>query len=150
MGVRSAFALLFFLSGLPVLATDKIVVVTVTEGFRHDSIPTAEQFISDLAPRLGFDVDFIRNESDLDRLSNLDDVMVVMFVNTTGELPVQSREKLLAWIAAGGSFIGVHSATDTWHGWPAYIEMIGGEFDHHPDETARTIVVDNSMNPATA
>ena len=27
-------------------------MVTVTEGFRHDSIPAAESFISELAPRM--------------------------------------------------------------------------------------------------
>ena len=150
MGVRITFALLFFLFTTPVLAADKIVVVTVTEGFRHDSIPTAEALIANLAPRLGFEVTFIRNEVDLDRLSVLSDVKVVMFVNTTGELPIPSRESLLAWIAGGGSFIGVHSATDTFHDWPQYIEMIGGEFDHHPDQTERTIIVDDPLNLATA
>src|SRR2546430_15448966 len=150
MGVRSAFALLFVLSTAPALAADKIIVVTVTEGFRHDSIPTAERFISDLAPRLGFEVDFIREAPQLDRLSDLSNVKAVMFVNTTGDLPLPARENLLAWIAGGGSFIGVHSASDTWHEWPEYIDMLGAEFDHHPDQTARPIFVENAMNPATA
>ena len=153
MGVRSAFALLFALSSAPALAADKIVVVTVTEGFRHDSIPTAEHFIADLAPRLGFEVTFLREASDLETglsPAALRDVTVVMFVNTTGNLLVPSRESLLAWTAGGGSFIGVHSASDTWHEWPEYIEMLGGEFDHHPDQTARSVFVDNSSHPATA
>ena len=150
MGVRSAFALLFFLSTASAFAADKIVVVTVTEGFRHDSIPAAERLIADLAPRLGFEADFIREASELDRLSDLSNVKAVMFVNTTGNLLVPSRENLLAWIAAGGSFIGVHSASDTWHEWPEYIEMLGGEFDHHPDQTARTVFVEDHLSPATA
>ena len=153
MGVRSAFALLFLVSTVSALAADKVIVVTVTEGFRHDSIPTAERVIADLAPQLGFEVAFLREESDLQRglsAANLRDVKAVMFVNTTGDLPVPARESLLAWIAGGGSFIGVHSASDTWHEWPQYIEMLGGEFDHHPDQIARTVFVDNALNPATA
>jgi type 1 glutamine amidotransferase len=141
------------LSTAPAFAADKIIVVTVTEGFRHDSIPTAERLIADLAPRLGFEVAFLREESDLnDGLSAeaLRGVKAVMFVNTTGDLPVPSRESLITWIAGGGSFIGVHSASDTWHEWPEYIEMLGGEFDHHPDQTARTVFVDNALNPATS
>lgn len=135
------------------LGVDRIIVVTVTEGFRHDSIPTAERVIADLAPRLGFEAAFVRDESELPAglsTAALQSAKAVMFVNTTGDLPVPSREALLAWIASGGSFIGVHSASDTWHEWPAYIEMLGGEFDHHPDQTARTIFVDNASNPATA
>jgi len=122
----------------------RIVVVTVTEGFRHDSIPAAESFISELAPRMGFKVTFARNEVELPvALASLEDVKVVMFVNTTGELQLPSRESLLAWIAGGGSFIGVHSAADTWHSWPAYIEMLGAEFDRHPAQSLQTIFPDN-------
>src|ERR1700738_25387 len=153
MGVRRALALLFVLSTTPAFAADKVIVVTVTEGFRHDSIPAAERLIADLAPRLGFEVAFLREKSALIAglsAEALRGVNAVMFVNTTGDLPVPSRESLLNWIAGGGSFIGVHSASDTWHEWPEYIEMLGGEFDHHPDQTARTVFVDNALNPATA
>jgi len=68
-------------------------VVTVTEGFRHDSIPAAERFVSELAPRMGFKVTFARNEVELPvALASLADVKVVMFVNTTGELRMQIQE----------------------------------------------------------
>ncbi|PYQ51435.1 MAG: hypothetical protein DMF59_07895 [Acidobacteria bacterium] len=135
---RAAVLALLFLS-FPAFAAERIIVVTVTEGFRHDSIPTAERVIADIAPRLGFEINFVRDESELAiglSPAALQSAKAVMFVNTTGDLPVPLRESLLAWIANGGSFIGVHSASDTWHEWPAYIEMLGGEFDHHPDQTA--------------
>ena len=149
---RAAVLALLFLS-FPAFAAERIIVVTVTEGFRHDSIPTAERVIADIAPRLGFEINFVRDESELAiglSPAALQSAKAVMFVNTTGDLPVPLRESLLAWIANGGSFLGVHSASDTWHEWPAYIEMLGGEFDHHPDQTARTIFVDSATNPATA
>ena len=38
----------------------------------------------------------------------------------------------------GGTFAGFHSASDTWHGVPAYLEMLGGEFIGHPAETSAT------------
>src|SRR5712692_105668 len=60
--VRTALALFLF-TALPVMAADRVVVVTVTEGFRHDSIETAEVVIADIGQRrLGFDVTFARNE----------------------------------------------------------------------------------------
>jgi uncharacterized protein len=134
-------------------AADRVVVVTVTEGFRHDSIETAELVIAGIGRRLGFEVTFARHEADLASALSpqaLRSVKLVMFVNTTGELQLPARETLLEWIAAGGSFIGVHSASDTWHEWPQYIEMLGGEFDHHPDQTTRTIFVENAAHLATA
>jgi len=80
----------------------------------------------------------------------LREVKVVMFVNTTGPLDVPGRDDLLRWIAAGGSFVGVHSATDTWHEWPAYIDMIGAEFDSHPAQYVARIEVVDAEHPATA
>ena len=43
-----------------------LLVVTVTKGFRHESIPTAERVLRGLAHRSGaFLVDFARAEADL-------------------------------------------------------------------------------------
>jgi hypothetical protein len=53
----------------------------------------------------------------------------VIFANTTGDLPIPDREGFLNWIKAGGAFIGMHSCSDTYHGWPAFIEMLGGNFE---------------------
>ena len=129
-------------------------MVTATAGFRHDSIETAESVIGDIARQTRwFEVSYVHDEAEMaEALSAeaLRDVQVVMFVNTTGDLQLRSRDALLQWIAGGGSFIGVHSASDTWHEWPEYIKMLGGEFDHHPDQTLRTIFVESSDNPATS
>jgi type 1 glutamine amidotransferase len=130
-----------------------ILVVTATAGFRHDSIPTAEDVIARLAPRLGASVVFARSEEETAGALNaqaLRGVQVVMFVNTTGELDVPSRDDLLQWIAGGGSFVGVHSASDTWHDWPAYADMLGGEFESHPDQYVARIDVLDPEHPATA
>jgi type 1 glutamine amidotransferase len=130
-----------------------ILVVTATAGFRHDSIPTAEGVIAGLAPRLGASVVFARTEDEMARTLNaevLRGVDVVMFVNTTGELDVPRRDDLLQWIAGGGSFIGLHSASDTWHAWPAYIDMLGAEFESHPDQYVAQIDVVDPAHPATA
>ena len=130
-----------------------VLVVTATAGFRHDSIPVAEDVIARLAPRLGASVVFARTEEEMAQTLNaeaLRRVNVVMFVNTTGALDVPMRDDLLRWIAAGGSFVGVHSASDTWHDWPAYIDMLGGEFESHPDQYVARIDVLDSAHPATA
>ena len=55
----------------------------------------------------------------------------VIFANTTGDLPIPDRDAFLAWIKSGKAFVGMHSASDTLHGWPAFADMLGGEFKTH-------------------
>jgi type 1 glutamine amidotransferase len=59
----------------------------------------------------------------------------VLFLSTTGDLPIPDKQGFLDWIKAGHAFIGIHAAGDTFHGWPDFIEMIGGEFQTHPSGT---------------
>jgi hypothetical protein len=72
----------------------------------------------------------------------------VMFF-TTGELPMNNAQKaaLLTFVRAGGGFLGVHSATDTFYAWPDYRELIGGYFDEHPWHQAVRIEVPDPTNP---
>lgn len=123
-----------------------VIVVTATEGYRHESIETAEKVIASMKL---IDAKFVRTPEEL-AAADLSSAKVVMFVNTTGELKWPERQKLLDWISAGGSFIGVHSASDTWHEWPEYIEMIGGEFESHPEQMTAEVLVVDPKHPATA
>jgi hypothetical protein len=160
-------------------APKKVLVVSVTTGFRHSSIPLAEKVLAQLARENGaFTVDFVRQpegmtgapgrprpgakgESDpgyqaalrkfeadqkayteiwlpkaaaeLARLSpaKLAGYDAVLFLSTTGDLPLPDKQGFLDWIAAGKAFVGVHAATDTFHGFSPFIAMIGGEFKTH-------------------
>ncbi len=133
--------------------TARIAVVTVTEGYRHSSIPTAERVIGSIADRTQwFTVDYLRTEADLQRLGSdgLKSYDVIMFVNTTGELPLPDRDALVAWVREGGTFVGVHSASDTFHEFAPYLDMLGGEFDFHGDQTAAEVWVESAAHPATS
>ena len=44
----------------------------------------------------------------------------------------------------------MHSASDTWHEWAPYLAMLGGEFESHPDEMEREVVVIGRNHPAMA
>lgn len=126
-----------------------MVIVTATAGFRHDSIATAEQVLSTLVDA---DIIWARTEDDVRAYlspAELGGVAAVFFVNTTGELPHASADALLAWVRGGGTFVGFHSATDTWHSVPEYIEMIGAEFIAHPPEIAAPVYVDDREHDAT-
>ncbi len=73
----------------------------------------------------------------------------LVFLSTTGDLPIPDKEGLLAWIKAGHAFIGIHSATDTFHGWPEYADMIGGEFQAHRAQVPVDCLNQDPNHPAT-
>lgn len=150
----------------------KLLVVTITTGFRHSSIDTAERILERLGKESGaFTVDFVRQPdgkvhepprpkedasdeekklylvalaeskaaSDAkitealrklspDHLKNYDGVV---FANTTGDLPLPDKQGFIDWVMSGKAFIGMHGASDTFHGFRPYIEMLGAEFKTH-------------------
>jgi hypothetical protein len=156
MASRVLFLALLALAGVAALAAapKKLLVVTVTKGFRHDSIPTLERVLDQLARDSGgaFTVDYARTEAELAAkmsLTALGGYDGVAFGSTTGELPLPDRQGFLDWIAAGHGFVGVHAATDTYHQWSPYIEMIGGEFKTHGPQVKVALLVQDPAHPAT-
>ena len=130
----------------------QILVVTATAGYRHESIPVAEQTLQLIADEQNVEMSFLRTEDEVrSRLVHpgLDGIRAVMFVNTSGELPASAADAVVRWVRVGGTFVGVHSASDTWHAVPEYAEMLGGEFVGHPPETTAAVIVDDSTHLAT-
>src|SRR5438477_8202586 len=97
-------------------APKKVLVVTVTKGHRHSSIPTAEKVLGELAKKSGaFEVDYVRNDEEMaEKMTSaaLEKYDGVIFANTTGDLPLPDKQGFLDWIKSGKAFIGTHSATD--------------------------------------
>jgi uncharacterized protein len=139
-------------------APQKVLVVTVTKGFRHSSIPTAEKVLAELAKESSaFTVEYARVNPDDPQFKGDDgkrdnakvdaaikEVLAekmsaaalkqydaVIFANTTGDLPLPDNQAFLDWIRSGKGFVGMHSATDTFPGFPGYTEMIGAHFKTH-------------------
>ncbi len=149
------------LLGLPLLlgaAEPKhLLVVTATRGFRHSSIPTAEKVLAQLGQESGaFTVDYVRGgpdgkgDEDFYKMSpeNLPKYDGVIFANTTGELPIPDKEFFLNWLKSGKAFIGMHSCSDTYHGYPAFIEMLGGEFKEHHAQAHVDCLNEDPKHPA--
>jgi type 1 glutamine amidotransferase len=74
----------------------------------------------------------------------------VVFASTTGELPLPDKQGFLDWIKAGHAFIGIHSASDTFHGYPDFIAMLGGEFAHHGPQVGVECLNQDPKHPANA
>src|SRR5574341_1865442 len=88
-------------SGPPI----RVLMLTATAGFRHDTIDTAR----DVMNRLGFTV---TATEDLSRFTTagLSDTDVIMFALTSGELPFTpaQRSALIDAVNGGKGFVGIH------------------------------------------
>jgi type 1 glutamine amidotransferase len=158
-------------------APKKVLVVTATYEFTHSSIPLGEKVLAELGKNSGAYtvVDYIRSgpkPSDPDKAVEKEKVEAwknkvkadfadkmsaeglkkydaVIFCNTTGNLPLPSVDGFLDWIKNGGNFIGMHAASDTFHGSPAFIEMLGGEFKTHGPQVKVECINQDPEHPAT-
>ena len=74
----------------------------------------------------------------------------VMFADTTGDLPLPDKEGFIHWIEAGHAFVGMHSASDTFHGFKGYGEMLQGEFKTHGKQVPADLVAGDTSHPANA
>ena len=137
----------------------RVLVVTATQGFRHSSIPLAEKVLGELAEKSrAFTVDYVRGGKDGKDDADVREKMTpealkkydaVVFANTTGDLPIPDKDAFIDWIKSGKGFVGMHSATDTFHGYRPYIEMIGGEFRTHGAQVCVDCINEDRSNPAT-
>ena len=161
--------------GSAVAAPKRVLVVTTTLGFRHSSIPTAEDVLGELAQKSGkFTVDYARVEPKDAKFLGADgkpdkakveeaikellavkmspaalkQLDAVIFANTTGDLPIPDKEAFLDWVKSGKGFVGMHSASDTFHGYPPFIEMLGGEFKTHGAQVTVDAINQDDKCPA--
>ncbi len=140
-------------------APKRVLVVTATQGFRHSSIPIAEKTLAELGEKShAFTVDYVRGgkdgkeDGDVKEKMNADALKAydaVVFANTTGDLPIPDKDAFMEWIKAGHGFVGMHSATDTFHGYKPYLDMIGGEFLTHGAQVCVDCINQDRRNPAT-
>jgi type 1 glutamine amidotransferase len=80
----------------------------------------------------------------------LSHVQAVFFANTTGNLGIADMDGFLGWIRNGGAFLGTHSASDTYHDQPRYLDMLGAEFQTHGNQATVDVNVEQPDHPADA
>lgn len=127
-----------------------VLMLRHSAGFEHSYLPDAEVAIKDLGKESGLYKAVTTHRCshiNADRLADLD---VVIFA-TTGELPFDDEQKaaLLDFVRGGKGFFGIHNATDTFYEWPAYTEMLGGQFSGHPWTQEVTANVEDTAHMAT-
>jgi type 1 glutamine amidotransferase len=126
----------------------RVLYMTHSSGFVHDSIPTSCDVMQQLAIRSGqFDV-LCSEDLSLISADNLQNFDIVYFF-TSGELELSDQQKadLLAFVSNGKGFGGVHSATDTLYTWPEYGDLIGAYFNGHPWAQEVAINIEDPDDP---
>ena len=146
----------------------KVLFFTKSSGFQHSVIDRhgkdepayAEAILTDLGKRHGFDVTCSKDGGlfTAEKLAAFDAVAFY----TTGDLttagtdkqppmPADGKQALLDFVAGGKGFVGIHSATDTFHSHGTeidpYIAMIGGEFVAHGSQQMGTVAVTDGKFP---
>ena len=130
--------------------TNSLLVFTKTEGFRHGSIEKGVATLKELGEANDFTITETDDGADFTP-ENLEKYALVVFLSTTGDVLNNAQQNAFeAYIAAGGSFMGIHSATDTEYDWPWYGQLVGAYFNGHPSiQDARMTILKND-HPATA
>lgn len=132
----------------------KLLVYSVTRGYRHKSIPTGLETMRLMAEMTGAFNVVVSNDMNNFEPGVIDQFDAVCFLNTTkdvfkpekkvwlkmnpeqkkqaAERELRLQQSLMTFLKGGKGFVGIHSATDTYYSWGEYGEMIGGYFDGHP------------------
>ena len=143
----------------------RILVVSATAGFRHQSIPTGKFALEAMGASTGAYELVISDDPanfEKDRLAEFD---AVVLLNTTQDFFMPNPKKkpeysagdwkrlqarhnrlmdnLVAFVRKGGGLVGIHAATDSCYGHEAYGETIGGYFWGHPWRKDDRVVIVN-------
>jgi uncharacterized protein len=107
---------------------------------------TALGQLAEIAGLSPVQVDDVRDLSP-DQLSG-PGVLALFTIGETPFSPAQQEALLDSWHAGRLGVLGVHSATDACHTWPAYGSIIGARFDGHPWTQSFHIEVVEPEHPA--
>jgi len=121
----------------------KVLMVTTTRGWHHESLHAGVLAIQELGRRNFFDAVLWEDPRGFTD-QYLAQFQVVIFLNTTGDIFDSAQQKVMErFIQSGKGFVGIHSASDTEYDWEWYTKLVGRMFHIHPViQTARLTVLD--------
>jgi type 1 glutamine amidotransferase len=121
----------------------KVLVLSLTKGFRHGHIPLSAQAFEMLGRKTGaFEAVLTDDVSYFapDKLKGFD---AVLFNSNTGEI-FEGRDDLKAALAdfvkGGKGMVGVHAVADCCTKWKEFGDMMGGCFNSHPKQGGKILV----------
>jgi type 1 glutamine amidotransferase len=153
----------------------RVLVLGKAAGFVHASIPLVTRTVEALGQKTGAWTTVITyNPADINA-ANLEQYDAVFLASTTGMFlddpndataTAARRKALLDFVRGGKGIVGIHAATDGYHGdapgappsrdggtalWPDYIKLIGGYFKFHWSYPTQIVVkVEDPSSPLNA
>jgi len=132
----------------------KVLIFASTNGYKHPSIPTGKIALELLGKHTKAYTSVISDDLKNFEKGTIEQYDTIVFLNTTQSVFRPAKVKFLAlsedeqksalakekqlqanlmeFIKGGKGFVGIHAATDTYHDWPEFGDMIGAYFDGHP------------------
>ena len=126
-----------------------VLIFHKTEGFRHSSIPIAVEAIEDIGQIHDFTV-YSTNDATVFSNQSLNSYEVIIFLNTTGNVLNDYQQNIFQnYIRNGGSYVGIHAASDTEYDWEWYGNLVGAYFRSHPHVQPAEIIIEDDTHPST-
>lgn len=121
----------------------RVLIVTTTRGWHHESLHAGVLAIQQLAAHNSFDAVLWENPGGFTD-KYLEQFQAVIFLNTTGDIFDTAQQKVMErFIQSGKGYVGIHSASDTEYDWDWYTKLVGRMFHIHPTvQTAKMKVLD--------
>jgi type 1 glutamine amidotransferase len=148
-------SLLFILLSVPAFGQN-ILHYTATSGFDHGTRNVSLAMFQTIATQHGLTVTHDNDGASFNSLSTLQQYSVIVFSNTSGDalLNPAQRANFEAYIADGGSVMGIHAASDTYRhssangnntgAWDFYADLIGASVQQAPNHVNGTPLYDMS------
>jgi type 1 glutamine amidotransferase len=124
----------------------KVLLITTTNGWHHESVHAGVIAIQQMGLRNFFDVVYFDDPKSItDKF--LEQFQAVIFLCTTGDIFDSAQQKVMErFIHSGKGYVGIHSASDTEYDWDWYTKLVGRMFYIHPPiQTAKLKVLDNTF-----
>ncbi len=126
------------------LHSQNLLVMSKTNGFRHVSIASGQDMLQSIANQRTYTIHFTEDSSSINT-KNLQEIDVIIFLNTSGDILDDSgQEALQTFLHNGGGFLGIHCASCTEYDWPWYEKLVGRHFQDHPPLQQGTVLIDTN------
>jgi uncharacterized protein len=130
------------------LDTLNILVFSKTEGYRHESISSGIQMLTNQQLQQKWNVT-ASEDAGIFNDEYLGGIDVVVFLNPSGDgLNEQQQAAFEKFIRAGKGFVGIHSSADFEYEWPWYGQLNGAHFKVHPPSQEGTLIIEDTSHPA--
>jgi len=118
---------------------------------RHNSISDGVEMFQELSSKNSFGLTWTDDAAIFDDTSRLNNMDVIVFLNTSGIILNESQKKAFQdYIHNGGNFVGIHSASYTFvNDWPWYAKLLGAWWNRHPGIHTAVVKVENANHPST-